>query len=355
MIDMDLEQRYNLVVRNTEEIVTEEDLRQLLATKDRPRGYIGFEPSGLVHIGWMVCAQKVKNFVDAGFDFVIFLADWHAYLNDKLGGDIDNIRTCAKYMEDCFEALGVPKDKVTFVLASDLMDDIDYWEKVMRIGKTSSLTRVKRCLTIMGRQEDEGEMDSSKTLYPLLQAADIFALDVDVAYAGMDQRKAHMLAREASDRLKWKKAVAVHTPLLSGLKGGNRMDPVSAKMSKSDPDSGILIHDSPEDIKRKVGKAFCPPEAEANPVLEIVKYVLFERIDTFVLKRPEKFGGNLEFRSYQELEEAYVAGKVHPMDLKNNVAETLSEVLAPTREYFVRNPKNYDDIKLILANVKSLR
>jgi len=90
-------------------------------------------------------------------------------------------------------------------------------------------------------------------------------------------------------------------------------------------------------------------------VLEIVKYVLFERIDTFVLKRPEKFGGNLEFRSYKELEEAYVAGKVHPMDLKNNVAETLSEVLAPTREYFVRNPKNYDDIKVILAQVKSLR
>jgi tyrosyl-tRNA synthetase len=118
LIDMDLEQRYNLVVRNTEEIVTEEDLRQLLATKDRPRGYIGFEPSGLVHIGWMVCAQKIKNFVDAGFDFVIFLADWHAYLNDKLGGDIDNIRTCAKYMEDCFEALGVPRDEVTFVLGT---------------------------------------------------------------------------------------------------------------------------------------------------------------------------------------------------------------------------------------------
>ncbi|OPY31481.1 MAG: Tyrosine--tRNA ligase [Methanomassiliicoccales archaeon PtaU1.Bin124] len=352
---MDLETRYQLVARNTEEIVTPEDLRQLLATKERPTGYIGFEPSGLAHIGWMVCAQKVKNFVEADFDFIVFLADWHAYLNDKLGGDLNNIRICAKYMEDCFEALGVPRDRIRFILASDLMDDIEYWEKVMKIGKVSSLTRVKRCLTIMGRNEDEAEMDSSKTLYPLLQAADIFQMDVDVAYAGMDQRKAHMLAREAADKLKWKKAVAIHTPLISSLKGGNRMDPLASKMSKSDPDNGILIHDAPEDIKRKMGKAFCPPEAEGNPVLDIAKFILFERIEVMVIKRPEKFGGNLSFSSYSELESTYLAGKLHPMDLKNGVAETLAEVLAPTREYFHKHPENYEKVKSVIAGLKSLR
>lgn len=354
-IRMDLETRYQLVARNTEEIVTAEDLRQLLATKERPTGYIGFEPSGLAHIGWMVCAQKVKNFADAGFDFIVFLADWHAYLNDKLGGDLENIRVCAKYMEDCFEALGVPKERVKFVLASELMDDIKYWEKVMKIGKVSSLTRVKRCLTIMGRNEDEAEIDSSKTLYPLLQAADIFQLDVDVAYAGMDQRKAHMLAREAADKLKWKKAVAIHTPLISGLKGGNRMDPVAAKMSKSDPEGSILIHDSAEDIKRKMGKAFCPPEKEANPVLDIARYIIFERVSSITVKRPEKFGGNVTFNSYEEMESTYLAGKLHPMDLKNAVGETLADVLVPTREYFQKHPENYEKVKAIIADLKALR
>ncbi|MCE5296438.1 MAG: tyrosine--tRNA ligase [Euryarchaeota archaeon] len=351
---MDLEARYQLVARNAEEIVTPEDLRQLLATKERPCGYIGFEPSGLVHIGWMVCSQKVKNFIDADFDFIIFLADWHAYLNDKLGGDIQNIRACAEYMKDCFEALGVPREKVRFVMASELMD-ITYWEKVMKIGKVSSLTRVKRALTIMGRNEDEAEIDSSKTLYPLMQAADIFQMDVDVAYAGMDQRKAHMLAREAAERLKWKKAVAIHTPLISGLKGGNRMDPLASKMSKSDPDSGILIHDSPEDIKRKIGKAFCPPEVEGNPVLQIANFIIFERVDNFQIKRPEKFGGNLEFSSYADLEASFIAGKIHPMDLKNNVAETLAEILAPAREYFAKKPENYEKVKGIISELKTLR
>jgi len=342
---MDSEARYELVARNAEEIVTPEELRDLLATNDSPRGYIGFEPSGLVHAGWMICARKITDFVDAGFKFTIFFADWHAYINDKFGGDIEKIRQCAKYMEDCFEALGVPRDKVKFEYASVLMDDIDYWEKLINIGKASSLMRVKRAMTIMGRTEDEAEVDSSKVLYPLMQASDIFAMDLDLAYSGMDQRRAHMLARDAADKLKWKKPIALHTPLLPGLKGANRMDPTAGKMSKSDPDSGLLIHDSPEDIKRKISKAFCPPEVEGNPVLDMAKMVVFPRIGKLVIDRPAKFGGPLEFASYSELEETYRGGKLHPMDLKNGVGAAMSDVLEPVRTYFKHRPQNLEALR----------
>jgi len=304
---MDAQARYELVAGNAEEIVTPEELRELLSQKSYPRAYVGFEPSGLVHAGWMIVASKITDFVKADFHFIVFFADWHAYINDKFGGDIEKIRACARYMEDCFEALGVPRDKVEFEFASKLMDDIDYWEKLINIAKASSLMRVKRAMTIMGRTEDEVEVDSSKVLYPLMQASDIFAMDLDVAYAGMDQRRAHMLAREAADKLGWRKPVAVHTPLLPSLKGANRMDPAAGKMSKSDPDSGILIHDSPEDIKRKISKAFCPPEAEGNPIIDIAKFVVFPRVRSMKIDRPAKFGGPLEFKGYDELVQTYVA------------------------------------------------
>lgn len=342
---MDSETRYELVSRNAEEIVTPEELRTLLQTNDSPRGYIGFEPSGLVHAGWMICARKITDLVEAGFDFTIFFADWHAYINDKFGGDINKIRLCASYMEDCFEALGVPRDKVRFEFASVLMDDIAYWEKLINIGKASSLMRVKRAMTIMGRTEDEAEVDSSKVLYPLMQAADIFAMDLDVAYAGMDQRRAHMLARDAADKLRWKKPIALHTPLLPGLKGANRMDPVAGKMSKSDPDSGILIHDSPEDIRRKVSKAFCPPESEGNPIMDMCKMIVFPRKGSLHIERPAKFGGPLEFQSYAELEQVYKGGKLHPMDLKSGTASAMVEILEPVRAYFERNPRNLDALR----------
>ncbi|NLT37546.1 MAG: tyrosine--tRNA ligase [Methanomassiliicoccus sp.] len=345
---MDTEKRFNLLARNTEEIVTVEELKKILETNPSPRSYIGFEPSGLVHLGWVICANKVKDLVDAGFDMTIFFADWHAYINDKLGGDIERIRICAKYMEDCFEALGVPRDKVNFVLASEIMD-ITYWEKVMKVGKVTSLSRIKRAMTIMGRKEDDAELDSSKFLYPLMQATDIFQMDIDLAYSGIDQRRAHMLAREAGEKLQWKVPVALHTPLLPGLKGMSRMDPVANKMSKSDPDSGIIIHDSPEDIERKIKKAFCPPEVEGNPILAIAKMILFQKSPVFIIDRPEKFGGRLEFTSYEELESTYVEGKLHPMDLKIGVAKALSEQLQGAREYFQRNPQNLDAMRRSLG------
>ena len=178
-----------------------------------------------------------------------------------------------------------------------------------------------------------------------MQASDIFAMDLDVAYAGMDQRRAHMLARDAADKLKWKKPIALHTPLLPGLKGANRMDPTAGKMSKSDPDSGILIHDSPEDIKRKISKAFCPPEIEGNPVMAIASMIIFPRQGNLVIDRPSKFGGPLRFDSYQELEETYRGGKLHPMDLKNGVGSAMADVLEPVRSYFKHNPMNLEALK----------
>ena len=135
---MDVEQRLALVMRNTEETVTEEELRALLTEKEEPTAYIGFEPSGLVHLGWVLVAQKIRDLTDAGFRVTIFWADWHAYINDKLGGDLDNIRTCARYMQDCFIALGVPEDKVEFKYASEILNDIEYWEMAIKVARTRS-------------------------------------------------------------------------------------------------------------------------------------------------------------------------------------------------------------------------
>ncbi len=348
---METNERFDLVVRGAEEVVTEEELKDLLANKQNPTGYIGFEPSGLVHIGWVVTANKIRDFIDAGFDFTIFLADWHAYINDKLGGDIERIRICADYMMDCFEALGVPRDKVRFTLAYEILDDISYWEKVINIAKVTSLSRIRRAMTIMGRKEDDAELDSSKFLYPLMQATDIFQMKADVAYAGIDQRRAHMLAREAAEKLGWKKPVAIHTPLLPGLKGADRMDPIASKMSKRDPDSGIIIHDSPEEIMRKIKKAFCPPEVEGNPILAMNKYVIFPMTSSLNIDRPEKFGGPISFSSYALLEESYAAGQLHPMDLKIGTAMALSDVLEPVRTYFQRKPDNLERMKKALEEM----
>ena len=333
------------ITRNTEEVVTKEELKKTI-NKDKLRGYIGFEPSGSVHLGWKICTDKIKDFLDCGFDFTVLLADWHAYINDKLDGDIEKIKLCGRYMQDCFAALGVDTGALSFVYASEYVGDPKYWELVLRVSKSTSVKRVKRAMDIMGRKEDEAEKDLSKLFYPAMQVSDIFYLNVDVAYGGMDQRHAHMLARDVSKKLNRKAPVAVHTPLLTGLKAGGRMDPTEVKMSKSKPDSMISIHDKPEDVNRKIKKAYCPEkQVHGNPVLEMCKYIIFPDIkDPFLIKRPEKFGGNLQFESYEELEKEFIKG-LHPLDLKNSTAKYINKILEPVHIYFDKNPETLDKIK----------
>ena len=334
---MDLDERIEIIKNNAEEIVTLEELKVLLETNEHPTAYAGLEPSGFVHRGVLVCANKIKDLMSAGVDVTILLADWHAFINDKLGGNMENIKKCGKYMEDCFLSLGV---NAKFVYASELIDKKDYWEKVIRIAKNSSLARTRRAMTIMGRKESEAETDSSKLIYPSMQAADIFQLDVDVALGGMDQRKAHMLARDVSEKLGWKKPIAIHTSLLGSLTGVERME---SKMSKSSPESCVFIHDSEEDIKRKIKNAYCPMEVKGNPVIDICRYIIFREHETIKIERPEKYGGNLNL-TYNDLISIYPA-KLHPADLKSAVSKYLIQILEPVREYFRKNPENLETVK----------
>jgi tyrosyl-tRNA synthetase len=345
---MDLEKRLQLITRNSAEIVTLEELRELLETGGKIRGYLWYEPSGLFHIGWMIWANKVKDLVDAGIEFILLEATWHAWVNDKLGGDIENIRLASKYLKHCLKALGIPVQKIWFRDAEELAGDKDYWALVIKTAKNTSLARAKRALTIMGRKADEAELDTSKLFYPFMQVSDIFYMDIDIALGGMDQRRAHMLARDIAPKLGKKKPVAIHTPLLTSLTGRGRAggggarsdeDYLEFKMSKSRPETTILIHDSPESIREKIRKAYCPPKIiEYNPVIEINRYLLFSQPGFQLhIERPPRYGGPLTVGSYQELERMYINGEIHPLDLKNATAESLIKMLETVRSYFEAN------------------
>jgi tyrosyl-tRNA synthetase len=349
---MDIETKIELVRRKpTEEIVTEGDLRKIFENYEHPKHYIGFEISGKVHLGTGLCTLlKLQDFIKAGIKPTIFLADYHSYINQKLGGDLEKIREVAKgYFKHSFVSLGLDESKVDYVLASDLYDG-EYWKEVLRISKDTTINRMLRCITIMGRKETEAT-PSAVILYPAMQAADLFMLDVQIAHAGMDQRKVHMLARELSHSYK-KDFVAVHHHLLPGLQGGNRMDPgatkedqvLEQKMSKSIPGSAIFIHDSVEEITAKIKKAHCLEKVtEGNPVIEYAEYLAM-RDKGLKIERPAKFGGDIELLNIEELISVYQGGKLHPMDLKNAVTRELCEMLRPSREYFEKHKEYLEQI-----------
>jgi tyrosyl-tRNA synthetase len=349
---MDTESRIELVTRNTEEIITRDEMRTLLESNAHPRAYWGFESSGMMHIGMgLVCGRKIIDMIDAGFDFIIFLADWHSWINNKLGGKLENIQACGEYLKECFAALGVPSN-ARYLWASDLASNRKYWERVVRVGKSVNVNRIWRALPIMGREMNQSDLEAASTFYPCMQVADIFQMELDVACAGMDQRKAHALARDVADKLGWRKPISLHTPLLPGLAGKKRMDTtkfdenqrlnaqISSKMSKSVAESGVIVHDEPESIRKKLRSAYCPEkDIENNPVIEIARYAIFPWTGTFTVDRPAKYGGSTTFTKVEELENQYRQGKVHPLDLKNAVAENLITILEPVRAEFHEHPE----------------
>ncbi len=331
------------------EVVEDKDQIRWLLENRAPYeiiAYDGFEPSGRIHIAQgLLRAININKFTSAGVKFVLFVADWHAAANQKFGGDLKIIKKVGDYFIEVWKACGIDLTHVEFIYASDLVKDPNYWELVLKISMKSSLNRVLRCTQIMGRNETDA-LQSSQILYPLMQCADIFILKSDICQLGLDQRKVNMLAREVARSVGYHKPAAVHHHMLMGLGKPpetemNEIDKkVARKMSKSDPNSAIFMLDTRKQIQKKIGKAWCPPnQIEENPILEYCEYIIFERIETFEVQRPEEYGGNVSYHSYKELEAAYENGSLSPVDLKNTVVKYLDQLLKPVRDHFEKNPE----------------
>ena len=342
---MDTDTKVQLIRSFAEEIVTEEELRKIFETNDHPIAYDGFEPSGIapIHFG-LLRATNLKNMLKAGVKFKLYLADYFAFINNKLGGDLDKIRIAGNYFIEVWKACGIDTHKVEVVWAKDIMNGIEYWDKALKISREISLERNLRATTIMGRLQSE-KLSMGQLLYPSLQVSDIFYMDIDICQLGMDQRRANILAREIAPKLKWKKPVAVHHHIILGLqglqKGATKEEAlITSKMSKSDPKSAIYMHESYEELKRKINSAYCPPKIElGNPLLDYLKHIIFKEVKSFKLERQTKFGGNVEFYNYEELRNEYIKGNLHPTDLKIAVTNALETLIKPAREHFEKNKK----------------
>jgi tyrosyl-tRNA synthetase len=354
---MDLEEKIKIMKSVGEEIITLEELKNLFETNSHPVAYDGFEPSGLAHLPFGVFRPLLlKDLLKTGIKFKLLLADWHAWVNNKMGGDLEKIQKVGKYFIEVWKAAGLDTSKIEIIWATDIFDQ-EYWKKVVLVAKSTTVKRATRALTIMGRRE--GEMnETAQYFYPMMQVADIFRLDVDVCQLGLDQRRANILAREVAEKLKWKKPVVVSHHMLMGLDGMKQPEgfecnkefdiEISSKMSKSKPQSCIYVHDSKEQIKQKVSNAFCTPRnGNNNPMLDYSKHIIFRAFKEMKIDRPQKFGGPVVFENYADLEQSFVKGDLHPLDLKNSVADYLDQLIKPIRDHFEKDKKARDLLKVV--------
>ncbi|MEX1053180.1 MAG: tyrosine--tRNA ligase [Nitrosopumilaceae archaeon] len=346
---MDVTEKIALVTKEpTEEVVTNEELANLFNTNAHPKHYIGLEISGFLHLGSLILTCfKINDFIKAGIRCTVFLADWHTFINDKLGGNLETIRSVSEYYASAFKFLC---PGIEILQGSKLYESRrEYWTELIQFAKHISLPRAMRTLTIMGRSEKD-KLDLAQMLYAPMQAVDIHTMDLDIVHAGMDQRKIHMLVREVFPKMNWKVPVAIHHHLLPGLSEpeltSEEDSKISSKMSKTKPTSGIFIHDTDEEIQSKIKKAWCPEGVvENNPLLEISRYVILHEFKEVLVERSSKFGGNVSYTNYSQLESDFIQKKLHPSDLKKTVETYLIKIISPIRKNIILKDEIIEAIK----------
>jgi len=337
---MNSEEKYELVTRNTQEIIMHDGLKNLIATKKKPSVYIGTAITGRPHIGYFVWARKVADFLKAGFKVKILLADVHGALDncpwDLLEKRYEYYSIVIKGM---LKSAGADLTELEIVKGSSFQLKNDYILDMLKLSTKTSMHDALKAASDVVKLGDNPKL--SGLIYPLMQALDEEYLGVDVQYGGVDQRKIMVFARENLPLMGYKPRVEVMTPLIPGLSA-------SGKMSSSDPNSKIDLLEKTADIKSKLNKAFCPEKStENNGVLAFLKNVVMvakeDNKEKFVIERPEKYGGNVSFGNYAELEKAYVEGKLHPMDLKAALAKEIDKMLEPIRKDFLGKEKLISD------------
>ncbi|CCK68942.1 tyrosine--tRNA ligase TYS1 KNAG_0B05090 [Huiozyma naganishii CBS 8797] len=342
---VDPTEAFELITKNLQEVLNPQIIKNVLEVEKRHlKLYWGTAPTGRPHCGYFVPMTKLADFLKAGCEVTVLLADLHAFL-DNMKASLEVVQYRAKYYEltiKAFEKHQVPIEKLKFVVGSSFELAPEYTLDIFKMANVVSQNDAKRAGADVVKQVANPLL--SGLIYPLMQALDEEYLKVDAQFGGVDQRKIFVLAEENLQSIGYKKRAHLMNPMVPGLAQGG-------KMSASDPNSKIDLLEDPKVVKKKINSAYCSPgDVEENGLLSFVQFVVapiqelkhgsghFE----FFIDRPEKFGGPITFHSFDELKTAFKEQTLSPPDLKTGVADAINTLLAPLKKEFAEN-KEYQE------------
>ena len=332
--------RVNNLLEIAEECDSREKLTQLIQSGKKFVAYNGFEPSGRMHIAQGILTVLNTNVViENGGRMIIYIADWFAQLNHKMGGDMEKIKDVGLYFIEVFKACGINTSGTEFIWASDFIGQSDtYLPRILDISMTFTLDRIKRCGQIMGRADND-KLSASQIFYPCMQTADIFELvpgGIDICQLGVDQRKVNMLAIEYANKKNLTAPIILSHHMLMSLKGSD------TKMSKSVIGSAIYMDDSEQEVNRLVMGAFCTDDIINNPVYEYIKYIIFRWFKHDIILCGKRYNILTDIETDFPM--------MNKRQLKIDVAAYINEILQPIRQHFQK-----PELAVLAAKVASYR
>lgn len=327
MENKSIEEKFDLITRNLQEVIGEKELKELLKTKKEISVYWGTMPTGSISLAYFFPMIKIADFLKAGLKVKILLADLHAAL-DGVPWEVLEKRT--NYYEEAIltilKTLGVDSSKLEFVLGSDIQLEKKYFHDLLKLSTITTLNEAKHSAAEVVKLGNSPKL--SGMIYPLMQALDEEYLKVDMQFGGVDQRKIMVYAREYLPKVGYSPRIELMNPMIRGL--------VGEKMSSSMRNTKIDLMDDEETVKNLINKADFIEGDSNNGVMALLENLIFlrkkELNEEFIIKRPEKWGGNLTYSSYEEIKKDVLKKAVHPQDVKTALAEEINILLKGFRE-----------------------
>lgn len=225
----DVDRQIEEILRGTEEVIPEHDLRARFASGRPLRVKAGFDPTAPdLHLGHTVLVNKLRQFQDAGHEAMFLIGDFTAMIGDPTGKNvtrkpltrdevIDNAQT---YEQQIFKILDPERTLVMF--NSSWMGSMSAADLVQLAGKYNVARMLER--DDFSKRYGSGQSIAvHEFLYPLVQGYDSVAMKADVELGGTDQKFNLLVGRHIQNAYGQAQQVIITMPLLEGTDGVQKM------------------------------------------------------------------------------------------------------------------------------------
>lgn len=266
MAETDVDEQLRVLRAGTVDCITEDELRERLASGRQLRVKLGIDPTASdIHLGFAVVLRKLRQFQDFGHRAVLIIGDFTARVGDPSGRSAARPSLSAEevsryaegYLDQVRKILDFAGDRIEIHDNSTWLQPLDM-QDVLRLTSQVTVARILERNDFAQRYTAGNPIALMELLYPLLQGLDSVMVRADVELGGTDQLFNNLMGRQLQESAGQAPQVVLTTPLLEGLDGRE-------KMSKS-LGNYVGIAESPAE---QFGKLMRLPDALMPKYLEL--------------------------------------------------------------------------------------
>lgn len=289
-----------------------------------------------MNISHFIPAIEIGRLLDSGAHVTIFVGDLHSLLlNHKSPALRARIDFYCKILEMIVNKVCKNLENLSIKVGSKIESSKDYMLDLYLIAGSTQIDKATEACQDVLKPTKHPLLGG--LLYPIVRAVDEKYLGANAQLVPENECKVAGFACEVSPKIEYHPGTRTFYPPLVGL---------SAKKTNiiNEDDDYIDVLDVPKQVKKKLGKAFCEPgNIQDNGVLPILKCIIFPIYKVFDISRPEEYGGDKKYSTYDEVERDFTEQSLHPGDLKKGVESKINDLLNDMIKFY-ESSKDFQNI-----------